>query len=162
MIEKSSLVEAPTGGFFTLTDVTPETSSKISSLSGSTLPRLILPTGGMKRASQPTGLPQANVPAWAQEGAPTPTPTPTRTVRQSLPQELKPSSCVSAPVVLCVDDAAAALRVSPKTVRRLVARGNLKAVCIGRLVRIPFSEIDRLITAGCPSRGGFGDGEDDD
>ena len=64
--------------------------------------------------------------------------------------------------VFRVDEAAAILKVSSKTVRRLLARGDLRVVRIGRAVRIHFSEIDRLIAAGCPSRGDFGEGEDHD
>ena len=55
-------------------------------------------------------------------------------------------------VFLRVDEAAAILKVSSKTVRRLFGRGDLKAVRIGRLVRIPFSEIDRLIAGGDAGR----------
>lgn len=61
-----------------------------------------------------------------------------------------------------MDDAAAALRVSPKTVRRLVARGDLKAVRLGRLVRIHSSEIERLISGGGAHGGDFVGGEGHD
>jgi excisionase family DNA binding protein len=62
-------------------------------------------------------------------------------------------------VFLRVDEAAAILKVSSKTVRRLLARGDLRAVRIGRSVRIQLSEIERLIAGGV--RGGdFGGGKD--
>ena len=57
--------------------------------------------------------------------------------------------------LLRVDEAAAILKVSSKTVRRLLAQGDLKAVRVGRLVRIPSSEIDRLIAGGDASGGDF-------
>jgi excisionase family DNA binding protein len=98
------------------------------------------------------------VPVWAQErhGGPL------RSVRAS-PQTVSLSNPVSPiPPLLRVAEAASFLQVSSKTVRRFVARGDLKAVRIGRLVRIHSSEIDRLIAAGCPGGGGFGDGEDGD
>jgi excisionase family DNA binding protein len=38
--------------------------------------------------------------------------------------------------LLSVDEAADALRVSPKTVRRLIARGELPALRVGRQLRI--------------------------
>ena len=110
--------------------------------------RFVLPICGMKRASQPTGLPLINVPAWAQEAPPAPV----GSFKPNLPQDVKRGSCLARPVVLCVDDAAAALCVSPKTVRRLAARGDLRVVRIGRLVRIPFSEIERLIAGGDAGR----------
>jgi excisionase family DNA binding protein len=41
-----------------------------------------------------------------------------------------------------VDDAAAYLGVSPKTVRRSIARGQLTGYRLGRLVRVDLDEID--------------------
>ena len=46
---------------------------------------------------------------------------------------------------MTVAEAAAMLRVSEKTTRRLIARGDLKAVRIGRSIRIHVSEIENLI-----------------
>ena len=44
------------------------------------------------------------------------------------------------------------LGVSPFTVRRRIAAGDLKAVRIGKRVMIPQSEIDRAIIHGCGSQ----------
>lgn len=49
--------------------------------------------------------------------------------------------------LLNVDGAASSLNVSEKTVRRLIKAGTLKAVRIGRLVRIKNTEIERFIVA---------------
>ena len=99
-----------------------------------------------------------NVPAWAQERHNGPL----RSVRTSPGTVSLPDPVSPAPPLLCVEDAAVVLKVSSKTIRRLVARGDLRAVRIGRSVRIPSSEIDRLISACCPSRGDFGGGKDHD
>ena len=98
-----------------------------------------------------------NVPAWAQErhcG-------PLRSVR-TLSANVSPPDCVSPiPPLLRVAEAASFLQVSSKTIRRLVARGDLKAVRIGRLVRIHSSEIDRMIADGGSRDGGFEGGKGD-
>lgn len=107
----------------------------------------------MNRDSKPLVL-TAVVPAWAQE-------------RQIAPlRALKSSRCYDPSAIsaspklplLRVDEAAALLRVSTKTIRRLVGREDLRAVRIGRSVRIHSSEIDRLIAAGCPNGHDFEDG----
>jgi excisionase family DNA binding protein len=48
--------------------------------------------------------------------------------------------------LITVAEAAAALRVSTKTVRRMIARRELRRVSIGRLVRIRTEDIVRYIT----------------
>ena len=60
---------------------------------------------------------------------------------------------------LTVAEAAVMLKVSEKTVRRLIASMDLNAIRIGRLVRIPFSEIDRLIAVAGLCHGGAGVGK---
>ena len=107
----------------------------------------------MKRDSKSPIL-TAAVPAWAQE----PQVAPLRPLMASLCDGSSPISASTNTGVLRVDEAAAILKVSSKTIRRLLARGDLKAVRIGRLVRIHFSEIDRLIAAGCPSGCDLGGG----
>jgi len=52
------------------------------------------------------------------------------------------------PLVLTVDEVAAALRVAKWTIYDMVKRGDLHAVHVGRKIRIPRSEIDRLLTGG--------------
>jgi excisionase family DNA binding protein len=47
--------------------------------------------------------------------------------------------------LLSVAEVAAYLNVSTKTVRRLIGRGELRSVRIGRSIRIPEEEIECLI-----------------
>lgn len=49
--------------------------------------------------------------------------------------------------LLTLDDAAARMNVSLRTVRRLVARRALASVRIGRLVRVPEEGVDAFIAA---------------
>lgn len=49
--------------------------------------------------------------------------------------------------LLSVDDAAAILSVSPKTVRRMIDRGELTTCRVGRLVRIRRSDLARYIAS---------------
>ena len=95
----------------------------------------------------------AGVPTWAKE----PQIAPLRALKAPLYNSAPAISTSPKPALLHVDDAAATLQVSSKTVRRLVARGDLKAVRIGRSVRIPSSEIDRLIADGGARGGDFGE-----
>lgn len=46
--------------------------------------------------------------------------------------------------MLTVDDVAAYLRVSTKTVRRQIAAGHISAIRIGRLIRVSAEELMRL------------------
>ena len=107
----------------------------------------------MKRDPKPSNL-TAVVPAWAQELETVPT----RPLKTFPATGFPPASNTPSQALLRVDEAAAFLKVSSKTIRRLVARGDLTAVRIGRLVRIHFSEIDRLMAAGCPSGGDYSGG----
>ena len=52
----------------------------------------------------------------------------------------------SSPVGLTTKEAAAALKLSPDTVRRWCADGTLRAARVGRLLRVPASEVARLLT----------------
>ena len=47
--------------------------------------------------------------------------------------------------MLTMDDVARILRVSKYTVYRMIKKGKLRAIKIGRLVRIPEKEIQRLV-----------------
>jgi len=107
----------------------------------------------MKRDTKSPSL-SAVVPPWAQE----PEIAPLRPLEESLRDGSLPMSDSTKTEVFRVDEAAAILKVSSKTGRRLLARGDLKAVRVGRLIRIPFSEIDRLIAVrgSCPGRVGTG------
>ena len=49
--------------------------------------------------------------------------------------------------LLRIDEAASYLSVSQKTVRRLIDAGALKAIRIGRLLRIQHHEIERFVAA---------------
>lgn len=46
---------------------------------------------------------------------------------------------------LTVEDAAAMLKVDPKTVYRLINEGNLKAFAVGRVYRIEESDLDDFV-----------------
>lgn len=46
-----------------------------------------------------------------------------------------------------IDDAAAALAVSPRTIRNLIQRGDLAPVRIGRSVRIPIATLRAFVDA---------------
>jgi excisionase family DNA binding protein len=48
------------------------------------------------------------------------------------------------PALLTTQEVADALRVSSETIRRHVHDGTVRAVTIGRVIRIPASELDRL------------------
>lgn len=53
-----------------------------------------------------------------------------------------------------VQEVAAIFGISPITVYRLVQRGELKAVRFGRRVRIPRSEVERLLGMNAHTRPG--------
>ena len=70
-------------------------------------------------------------------------------------------------IVYTVDEAAAIFRVPPETVRRLIRRGDLPAIRLGRIYRIPKSVIDRYfdlpaISHLSPEDLGFGIWADDE
>lgn len=52
---------------------------------------------------------------------------------------------VHSETLLSIESAAGHLDVSPYTVRRMIARGDLKAVRIGRLIRIKPSDLERAM-----------------
>lgn len=47
--------------------------------------------------------------------------------------------------LLTVAQAAEHLKVTPRTIRRMVARGQLTGYRLGRLIRIDAGEVDRLL-----------------
>jgi len=50
--------------------------------------------------------------------------------------------------LLTIPEFATALRVKPSCVRRWLLEEKITSIHVGRLVRIPASEVDRLIQAG--------------
>ena len=56
-----------------------------------------------------------------------------------------------APPLLSVEDVAERLNVSTKTIRRLIARGQLRGTRIGRAIRIQEAEVEYLIAIGAMS-----------
>ena len=50
--------------------------------------------------------------------------------------------------VLKVSEIAKELRMSEQTIRNMIKRGDLKAIQSGRTIRIPATELDRLLTGG--------------
>ena len=111
----------------------------------------------MKRDPKSPSL-TAVVPSWAEK----PEITFLRPLEASLRDGSSAISTSPKSTLLRVDEAATILNVSSKTIRRLTARGDLKAVRIGRLVRIRFSEIESLIARGGSHEGGSGAGESHD
>ena len=53
--------------------------------------------------------------------------------------------------VFSIDEAAKALRVHPDTIRRMIKAGSLRYSRVGRVYRIPQSEIDRLLHGESPT-----------
>lgn len=51
-------------------------------------------------------------------------------------------------VLLTVEQVAERLNLSPKTVRNWLGRRSLASVRLGRLVRIPSSDVERLLEEG--------------
>jgi excisionase family DNA binding protein len=51
---------------------------------------------------------------------------------------------MSQSIFLTVAECAQALQCSPATIKRLLKKGELRGIKIGRLVRIPASELERL------------------
>jgi excisionase family DNA binding protein len=58
----------------------------------------------------------------------------------------------SPPVALTIADAARQLAVSPMTIRRLLARGALSRVAVGRSVRVLARSVDELAERGGVAR----------
>ena len=56
-------------------------------------------------------------------------------------------------LVMTVDDFAAALQVARRTIVRMIDRGELRATKIGKCVRIPRSELDRILSADARAAG---------
>ena len=108
----------------------------------------------MKRDPKPPLL-SSVVPAWAQGHRDTSKPPVVASSPSCSPAEFVSSSTT----LFRVNEAAAGLNVSSKTVRRLIVRGDLKVIRIGRSVRIHSSEIERLIARGGAHEAGSGIGE---
>jgi excisionase family DNA binding protein len=53
--------------------------------------------------------------------------------------------------MLTVNEVATRLRVSPESVRRWARQGRLRAVKVGRQLRIPPTEVERILSAGLDS-----------
>jgi excisionase family DNA binding protein len=87
----------------------------------------------------------AAVPAWAQFGNQCST-------RRCAPAVANVETASAAPArlpqLLTVAEVAEGLRVSAKTIRRMVARGDLPVIRIGRAVRIMEAEYARLVGQG--------------
>jgi excisionase family DNA binding protein len=72
-------------------------------------------------------------------------------------EEPRRGGTASLPVLLTVDDLAAILRCSPRTVHRLVERGRVPRPCrLGSLLRWTRAQVDEWVARGCPDcRGGI-------
>jgi excisionase family DNA binding protein len=62
----------------------------------------------------------------------------------SAPQEFSLNKKRNMGLLLTREDVANELRVSTKTVDRLITKGCFKVTRIGKLVRIPFTEVQRF------------------
>lgn len=58
-------------------------------------------------------------------------------------------SAVAAPRLRSISESAIELGVSRDTVRRLVRKGKIRGVRVGRRLLVPQVELDRLIASGC-------------
>ena len=54
------------------------------------------------------------------------------------------------PIALTVDNVADLLEVHPETVRRLITKGEMRAVRVGRLVRIPRESLTEFLAGQMP------------
>jgi excisionase family DNA binding protein len=52
---------------------------------------------------------------------------------------------------LSIDEAAAVCRVNPATIRRLILRGRIKAVRVGRVIRVVTASLRAYLDAGVSS-----------
>lgn len=68
------------------------------------------------------------------------------TEKPKRPYNRKPPA-VSAPLVLTPVEAGVALSVTRTTIWRLIKSGAIKSVKVGNIVRIPVSEIERILAA---------------
>jgi excisionase family DNA binding protein len=84
----------------------------------------------------------AAVPAWARLERQRPT---QRRAREIANVDADPAASACLPRLLTVAEVAEGLRVSAKTIRRMVARGELQVIRIGRAVRIMETEYIRLV-----------------
>ncbi|HEU5214913.1 MAG TPA: helix-turn-helix domain-containing protein [Gaiellaceae bacterium] len=58
---------------------------------------------------------------------------------------MRHTTTVEAPPLLTISEVASALRVSYETIRRRVSDGTIHSVTLGRVIRVPASELDRLL-----------------
>lgn len=65
---------------------------------------------------------------------------------------MQPASLNESPRLLTIPEFAAELRVKPSCVRRWLSESKITFVHVGRLVRIPASEVERIISAGTHRR----------
>jgi len=93
---------------------------------------------------------EATIPSWASQSFdrgepdhPAPTVSRDRTESSGASATRPVPSCVTA--LLTVAETATALRLSMKTIRRKLDRGELRHVRIGRLVRIRAEDVERYI-----------------
>ena len=67
----------------------------------------------------------------------------------SAPGQTSPLPSIPEPLVYDIKQAAAALNICPKTVRRLLARGKLTSCKVLRKVLIPRTQIEAFLKATC-------------
>jgi excisionase family DNA binding protein len=111
--------------------VDPKTSSLITSISGSQKYARKKHTGNMVR----------DLPVWALQQQSSPE------LCDDIASVAGQSQVGSDPLVplMTIGETAAVLRVAPRTIRRMIERGELKAVRVGRSIRIRPGEIRQII-----------------
>jgi excisionase family DNA binding protein len=112
---------------------------------GKAMPKF--PARRLPAESESTWVAAGKIPSWASEAFDLTEPT----APPGVPSPCSHASAEAAAIgsrpgpLLTVAEAATALRVSTKTVRRLIARGELRRVSVGRLVRIQTEDMAAYI-----------------
>jgi len=63
------------------------------------------------------------------------------------------------PLAYTIRECAEALRISERTVRRAISAGNLQAIRVGRLVRVPAESLRRFVERAGQQEGRWKDGD---
>jgi excisionase family DNA binding protein len=103
-------------------------------------------------AAEATPEERGQIPSWASQpfdpDEPS-DPAPTGLISRGSPRSAAASAARAGPSsfapLMTVVEAATVLRVSTKTIRRMIARGELRRVSVGRLVRIRVEDIKQYI-----------------
>lgn len=123
---------------------------KLRALKKTTMRHLLLMPSKPPIYRDPSGqtplaeLPSQSIPAWINRRAEELKAGAANGTASDQPLVERTTPCSPSPL-LTIAEAAAYLRVSTRTVRRLVARGDISAAHIGRSVRIRWADIEALV-----------------